>query len=115
HEHAHNPAHSAASFRLVLDGIAKGRGAGLFVHGSSNRKSIQPNSADLAFELPRRRYQLGPPLRAATLRRQRPYALTRVRVKYGASSAWVFGPERFRSEGTRLNSSHLVISYAVFC
>src|SRR5205807_9267101 len=28
---------------------------------------------------------------------------------------WIWTDQEFRSEGTRLNSSHLVISYAVFC
>jgi len=48
HEHAHNPAPSAASFRLVLSGIAKGRGPGCSLMDSLIRKTMAEASRILA-------------------------------------------------------------------
>jgi hypothetical protein len=39
HEHAYNPATLGRQLSLVLSGIAKGRGAGLFVRDGSIRKN----------------------------------------------------------------------------
>jgi hypothetical protein len=51
HEHAHNPAHSAASFRLVLSGIAKGRGPGCSLMDSLIRKSGEKAVVDRPWQL----------------------------------------------------------------